>query len=502
MKKIVILFILIGLGQLIAIAQDSDPGQFTAMVDVGDVQLPGTFEYDTIKQEYVLRGAGKNMWFDHDAFYLLYRKIQGDFILTANLEFGNMGNNPHRKGGWIIRRSLDDDAAHVSAVLHGDGLTSVQFRKESGEQTEEISSLRKSFQTIRLEKTGNRFIMYAAHRGEPFQVIGDMMLSGFTEELYVGLFVCSHEAGEFEKVTFSNVRINKPVPADYDPWDKGFLGCSLEVMNVFTGDRKVIYKSKNRFEAPNWMPDGKQLLFNMDGLLYKIPIEGGPLVQLNTDFANSLNNDHGISFDGRMLAISHHRQGMAGGGSAVYVLSLEGGTPRMVTEKTPSYWHGWSPDGREVVYVAKRGDSMFDIYKKSIDGGPEIRLTENVNTHADGPEYTPDGAYIYYNANPTGTMQIWRMNPDGKDKEQVTFDEYNDWFPHISPDGKWMVFISFPADIAMNAHPSYKQVMLRMMPVSGGAPKVIAWLYGGQGTINVPSWSPDSKSIAFVSNSE
>jgi Tol biopolymer transport system component len=250
------------------------------------------------------------------------------------------------------------------------------------------------------------------------------------------------------------------------------------------------------------MPDGKKLLFNEGGSLFKIPVEGGTPEKLNTGFADHNNNDHGISFDGKMLAISNQREGLPGGGSTVYVLPLEGGTPKLLTEKTPSYWHGWAPNGKEVAFVGQRDGKVYDIYKISVNGGEEIQLTNNKGTHVDGPEYSPDGKYIYYNGNQSGTMQIWRMKPDGTGKEQLTFDEYNSWFPHISPDGKSMVMISFPPTINVDGHPSYKRVTLRLMPVSGGSPKVIAYIYGGQGTINVPSWSPDSKSIAFVSNSE
>ena len=225
--------------------------------------------------------------------------------------------------------------------------------------------------------------------------------------------------------------------------------------------------------------------------------------KLNTGFANRNNNDHSISFDGKLLAISNQREGMPGGGSTVYVLPLEGGTPKLITEKTPSYLHGWNPNNKEVVYVAIRdGSTVYNIYKNSIDGGKEIALTSTKpGEHVDGCEYSPDGKYIYYNGSASGTMQLWRMKPDGSGKEQITFDEYNNWFPHISPDGKWIVFLSFPPDIDVNGHPSYKRCMLRLMPVTGGGPRVIAYLYGGQGTINIPSWSPDSKSIAFVTNS-
>ncbi len=237
--------------------------------------------------------------------------------------------------------------------------------------------------------------------------------------------------------------------------------------------------------------------------MYTIPFDGGKPEKLNTGTLSNINNDHGISFDKKMLAISSKTADLPGGESAVYVLPLSGGTPKLVTNQTPSYWHGWAPDGKSVTIVAQRnGLKIYNLYKVDVNTGKEIALTTNKTGHVDGPEYSPDGKYIYYNANPTGTMQIWRMKPDGTSREQLTFDEHHNWFPHISPDGKWIVYISFSNDIEPNGHPSYKKVTLNLMPTDGGAPKVIAYLYGGQGTINVNSWSPDSKHIAFVSNSE
>jgi Tol biopolymer transport system component len=236
--------------------------------------------------------------------------------------------------------------------------------------------------------------------------------------------------------------------------------------------------------------------------MFTIPIEGGELTKLNTDFANRNNNDHGLSFDGKRLAISSHRDGQPGGGSTGYVLPLTGGTPKQVTASSPSYWHGWSPSGKEVVYTAQRpGIEAYNVYKANVSDGKETQLTFYKTGLADGPEYSRDGKYIYYNGTESGTMQLWRMKPDGTGHEQITFDERNNWFAHCSPDGKWIAYIAFPANMDPLTHPFCKRVELKIMPASGGAPRTIAYIYGGQGTINVPSWSPDSKYLAFVSNS-
>ena len=220
---------------------------------------------------------------------------------------------------------------------------------------------------------------------------------------------------------------------------------------------------------------------------------GGKAGNIDTGFATRCNNDHGISPDGTLLAISDQSQDDHQ--SLVYIVPIGGGTPRRVTKNAPSYWHGWSPDGKTLAFVGQRNDE-FDIYTIPVAGGEETRLTTAKGLD-DGPEYSPDGKYIYFNSERTGTMQIWRMRSDGSEQEQVTSDEFNNWFPHISPDGKWMVFLSY--DKSVTGHPENKDVTLRLMSLSDKKIKVLAKLFGGQGTINVPSWSPDSKQLAFVS---
>jgi TolB protein len=272
----------------------------------------------------------------------------------------------------------------------------------------------------------------------------------------------------------------------------GGVESTLEIIDVATGARQVVYRALEHFEAPNWSPDGRFLVFNRAGRLYRVPIGGGSPEQIDTGAAGRLNNDHGFSPDGRLLAISHSPERQ----SLIYVLPAGGGEPRLVTPQGPSYWHGWSPDGKRLAYCAQR-KGEFDVYTISVDGGAETRLTTAPGLD-DGPDYTADGRFIYFNSERTGVMRIWRMAPDGSAQEQVTFDdEYADWFPHPSPDGRWVVFLSY--DRAVKGHPPNHDVALRLMPLAGGPARVLARLFGGQGTINVPSWSPDSTRFAFVS---
>jgi TolB protein len=277
----------------------------------------------------------------------------------------------------------------------------------------------------------------------------------------------------------------------------------LEIVDIRSGSRRIVHRGTTRFEAPNWSRDGRHLLINQQGGLYRVPVEGtnaasaavtaeGTLQRVALGAVDGCNNDHGYSPDGTLLAISCRPS------SSVYVVPATGGTPRLLTAQTPSYWHGWSPDGKTLAYVGQR-DGEFDIYTMPVDGGAEVRLTSAKGLD-DGPDYTPDGQWIYFNSVRTGTMRIWRMRPDGSDQQQVTFDaQYADWFPHPSPDGKWLVWVSF--DATVDGHPPYKDVVLRLMPLgeATATPRVLFPLFGGQGTMNVPSWSPDSTRFAFVS---
>lgn len=272
------------------------------------------------------------------------------------------------------------------------------------------------------------------------------------------------------------------------------ISSELVLLNVKTGEEKSILKEQRHFEAPNWSRDGNFLLINSGGFLEKVDLKGNKLGQLFPDQISRANNDHGISFDGKTLVISKSDPGKS---SQVYIMPMDGSSPpKLLTENYPSYWHGISPDGKTLVYCAERDDA-WDIYAISTDGGNELRLTD-ADGLDDGPEYSYDGKWIYFNSNRTGRMQAYRMKPDGSGAEQLTNDELDNWFPHPSPDNKSAVLISYLED-QKGSHPFGKDVKLRLVDVETKEIKDLTPVfYGGQGTINVHSWSPDGDWIAFV----
>lgn len=270
----------------------------------------------------------------------------------------------------------------------------------------------------------------------------------------------------------------------------------LETVDVFTGERKILKEFDHVIEAPNWTKDGKYLVFNSNGRMFTYEMSSGAVKEINTGFAIDCNNDHVLSPDNVELAVSHFTNEDAT--SRIYIVPMSGGDPRLVTEKGPSYLHGWSPDGASLAYCAERG-GQYDIYTISVNGGEETQLT-NLPGLDDGPEYSPDGKYIWFNSVRSGLMQVWRMEADGANPTHMVNEEANCWFPHVSPDNQWVVYIAYKkGDVEPGDHPANKNVELRLVPAEGGVAKTIVSLFGGQGTINVNSWAPDNRTIAFVS---
>jgi Tol biopolymer transport system component len=466
-------------------------GIFQGHGDIGGVQHKGSLQFDPLDSTYTISASGSNMWLNNDQLHFVWKKVSGDVAIEADIEFLGKGVDPHRKACLIIRQNLEPGSAYADVAVHGDGMTAIQYREADGDITRELQSNIKSPKKARIDKVGDYLFMSLSTGNERLKSSGSAIKVPFKAPFYIGLGVCSHNNDVVETAKFSKVSIEKLKAV---PDSLKTLESTLEIVPIATLDRKVILQSEKRLDAPNWSKDGKNLIYNSMGLLYQIPVQGGEPSLIPTGFAKKINNDHGISPDGRTLVISDQTET---GKSLIYTLPIEGGVPQKITANGPSYWHGWSPDGQTLAYCAERNGN-YDVYTIPASGGVETRLTTAAGLD-DGPDYSPDGNYIYFNSERSGTMQIWRMKADGSEQEQITTDAYNDWFAHPSPDGKWLVYISFDPEIPANLHPNNKDVMLRLMNLETNKTTVIAQFFGGQGSINVPSWSPDSSRVAFVS---
>ena len=419
-------------------AQDGAAGPlgiFEDQQDVGMVLHPGSAQYDSATGTYTVSGSGENMWFGTDDFHFVWAKVSGDVALTADIAILGSGGDPHRKAVLMIRQSLDGNSAAVDLAVHGVGLTSLQFRDAAGGTMHEVQAHVTAPKTVRIEKRGDYFYAFASGDDGRLEPSGASTKVALTSPFYIGIGVCAHNKDVIERAAFSHVKLDHLAPAAGTP----VLVSALETIPIASTDRHVEYVAATHFEAPNWSRDGSSLLFNQDGKIFKLALAGGQPAAIDTAPELHLNNDHGISPDGTMLAISDSSN--PDHQSRVYVVPIAGGAPRQLTPDGPSYWHGWSPDGKTLAFTGQRNGN-FDIYTVPVAGGAETRLTTAPGLD-DGPEYSPDGAWIYFNSERTGHMQIWRMKPDGSGQEQVISDDTNDWFPHISPDGQWMVFLAY-----------------------------------------------------------
>lgn len=487
-------------------------GVFTEHSDVGTPSTigPGSATYDAATKTYTIGGGGENMWAAADHFHYVWKKVSGDVTLEATLGF--VSSNPatgtpdaHRKACLVIRQTLDADSVYADAAAHGDGLTSLQWRDSQGGVTHEVQTNVVGPKRLRIEKRGSYVSMSIAGAGDALGPAGGSARVEFTGDFYIGLGVSAHNTGRIETAAFSDVALGTPTPVTA----RTTLVNTLETINLRSKDRRVAYvvTQPGRIEAPNWFPDATNTLyFNNGGKLYKVQAEppGTPAnpnrlkipVPVDLGILTRINNDHGVTRDGTLWAISDQSQTVnRQRPSLIYTVPVAGGAAKRLTDRGPSYFHGWSPDGTTLAYCAERNGN-FDVYTIPVGGGEEKRLT-SAEGKDDGAEYSPDGQYIYFNSERSGAMQIWRMKADGSEQDQITKDDQDNWFPHVSPNGLLMVFLTY--DKGVGDHPENKDVALRVMDLKTGKVDVLARLFGGQGTINVSSWSPNSQYVAFVS---
>jgi TolB protein len=469
-------------------------GIFEGSTDVGSVTPPGTAAYDSAAGTYIMTSAGANLWSTVDGFHFVWKKVSGDVSLTADIDFPDKSGNPspHRKALLMFRQNLGSDGVYADAAQHGSGLTALQYRRAKSASTQDIELNIASPKRLRIEKRGDTITMFLSMTGEPLHQVGASIKLHLDGPFYVGLGLCSHNANVVEKAIFSNVELKTLIPATPVALT---LYSTLQSIATDEGNRMatVVYTARGHFEAPNWTMDGKFLIFDEDGKIMKVSVAGGAPVALDIGAATRCNGSHGLSPDGKWLAISCSMPGKPE--SRVYIVPSSGGAPRVVTEHPDSYFHNWSPDGKRIIFT-RPSHGSGNIYAIPVEGGEEKALTTGSGI-SDDPDCSPDGRYIYFNSDRAGGMQIWRMRPDGSEPEQMTFDERMNWTPHISPDGRSMVFLSYEKGVA--GHPVNKDIELRIMSLSDKKVRVLVNLIGGSGTINVPSWAPDSQHLAFVS---
>ena len=485
-------------------------GIFEGHGDVGTILHPGSVDYDAAAKTYTISGSGDNIWATEDDFHYVWKKVSGDFSLTADVTFIGTGGNEHRKGVLMMRQSLDQDSPYADIAVHGVGLTSIQARAEKGAATHEVQANQTSPKRARIVKRGQYFYMWLSGGGD-FQFTGGAMKIALADPFYIGIGVSAHNKDVVEKVMFSNVDVSPVPPAGNQKPD---LYSVIETITVTSTDRHVTMMAPGRLEAPTWTKDGKTLIFASSGRIERVAEPGGKPEMVDTGAAVHASGAHAISPDGAQLAFTD----VVKGKSSIYVAPVAGGTPRLVAQANGSV-RGWSPDGQTLVFTAAgKQKGQTGIFTVPASGGKVTPLT--TTGMEDSPEYAPDGKYIYFLSGRGGSVQIWRMKPDGSEQEQMTADDSNNAYPHISPNGRQLVFVSYGK--SLKGVPENQPITLKVMTLAvapgrgarGAAPSapvgppdiaqlrrsvtVLTSMIGGQGTMDAPCWSPNSLRLAFV----
>ena len=462
---------------------------------------------------FTLQGT-MDTWGLEDGFHFVWQAVEGDVVLIARVtSMDNPGNVGHAKAGLCLRESPDGGSRGITQCVTAVDGTQFTYREKTNEKTVRIfpdaaapkpSVPKGKFPCwLKLVRRGHECSGYESLDGETWWLTGTLKLD-FKAAVFVGLASSSHTKITLTTSTFDQVKLTKSgVGAAAGAKSGPKRIAQLTTIGIDGSDRRVVYETPNSLEAPNWSPDGKWLVCNGGGSLWRIAADGrGQPEKIPTGDVKNANNDHVLSPDGKTIYFS--------AAAHIYAVPFAGGQPRRVSNEQPAarkfkyFLHGVSPDEKTLAYVGAEvaGDDPFgrlDLYTIPAAGGPDTRLTDTPAPD-DGSEYSPDGKWIYFNselnAKVPGHAQCFRMRTDGTGIEQLTHDERVNWFPHISPDGKWVVYISFPPGTLK--HPANKDIILRRMRPDGREQADIIAFNGGQGTINVNSWSPDSKRFAYV----
>ncbi len=459
-------------------------GMFEGGSDIGEVVIPGVAHYDAAARTYTLTAAGENMWYTQDAFYFLWKKVAGDVELTADIAFPREGGRAHRKAVLILKQDLDADGVYADVALHGSGLSALQYRRAKAVNSQDIELNIDFPKTARIVKRGDSITMFLSMHGEPLHQAGASIKLNFDGPVYVGIGLCSHDKDVAETAVFSHVVLKKPAPQSA----KSLVFSSVQTIQTEDKFRRamMVRTVRGRIGSVNWSTDGQTLYFNQNGQMEKMPALGASPEAVKIADHLWCDDHHGLSPDNRQLAVSC--AAAPGGASSIYVLPLDGGPARQLTHAGAAEFHGWSPDGATIAFTGVR-DGHSDVYVVAAQGGEERRLTSTATN--DGADFAPDGT-IYFNSDRSGSMQVWRMNADGTQLEQLTKDSGNDWFPHVAPNGKQMVYLNRPGSGRVG------DASLRLMDLGNGQSRVLVDVFADQDTLSAPPWSSDNHHFAFT----
>ncbi len=515
-----------------ASAQPADPvGWFDSHGDIGITPAPGKAMFDAVRQTYTVTGGGNNIWAKVDAGHFVWRKLSGDFTFAADITFlDNPTGTPdvHRKACLMVRQNLDADAAYVDAALHGNGLAALQFRDAKGEATREVQSNVIGPMRVRIEKHGDMITLFVGQAGEEPRFTGAAHSLKFSEPFYLGFAVGAHNQNDtspnLESVAFSHVELKTDLPATTP---KLYSAIETQASNPVNAtqtqntDRTVLYLSDTAMEGPLWLPDNSGVIFSSGGHLLRLPIKlppgaagrrggrggaatpapilgnaptaaGAPTL-IDTGGLTHISRMHGLSSDGAQIIFVDHPPGQPRPPANTYLVPLAGGTPRLLTPNTGA-GSSLSPDGKTFVFDT---DTVADIYTIPTDGSaPATRLTNGMGKNY-GPQFSHDGSFIIFCSDRSGTMQVWRMKPDGSEPVQLTVDDNNNWFPHLAPNDAAMLFVTYPKGIVDD--PANQPVEIRRLNLTSHANDLMARILGGPAAS--PSWSPGggTSQIIFVS---
>jgi catechol 2,3-dioxygenase-like lactoylglutathione lyase family enzyme len=475
------------------------PGLFEGQTDVGSVMPAGTGGFNPATGVYTLTAAGANTWYHVDNFHYSWKKAAGDLVLTADISFPphtyDHEPDPHRKGILMFRQTLDPGGVYIGLAAHGSGLVALQFRRERGANSADVEVNIEAPKTLRIEKRGDIFTAYVSMKGEPLHPVGATVALHLEEPFYVGLGAVSHDVNTTDTVVFAHVALQAPAPVATG--SRTSLYSTLQTISINDQFRRsmVVRSVPEYMQSPNWAPGGKDIYVHERGRIERIPYleppAGGEPQVIDTGQLVGCSGNFGLSPDGKLLAVSCSE--VKGGPHEVYVLpAAGGGMPRKVTSSsTSSYFHAWSPDSRTIGFT--RGSaSKADLFAIPVDGGAEVRLTSD--TVNDGPDYSPDGKYIYFDSARSGTVQIWRMRPDGSAAEQITDDDNINSSPHVAPDGKSVAFLSQPARDTRDIG----DAALKVISSSDGLIRTVANFRGNRGSFSMYGWG-DATHLAYVS---